>query len=224
MMELQQFQLVDEPTSQQGINTFIPPGLEQLVSLDQISIKQKIQRCPFNNMYSIKAPTGEKCLDAIEDSDYFSRTCLGRSRPFNMRIRDLHDKHVAHVSRDFRWGLQKLDVSCPPGIVVASVNHELSWTASKYRIANCEGQTILRINGPPPYLCCMCGTVEFKLLTPDESIEIGSISKEWGGIFRENCTNADKFIISFPIDLDVRMKVALIGACFLIDFMFFEHK
>ena len=29
---------------------------------------------------------------------------------------------------------------------------------------------------------------------------------------------------SFPMDLDVRMKATLIGAMFLIDFMFFEKK
>ena len=28
----------------------------------------------------------------------------------------------------------------------------------------------------------------------------------------------------FPMDLDVRCKATLIGACFLIDYMFFEKK
>ena len=39
---------------------------------------------------------------------------------------------------------------------------------------------------------------------------------------REAFTDADIFGINFPMDLDVRMKAVLLGACFLIDFMFFE--
>ena len=32
------------------------------------------------------------------------------------------------------------------------------------------------------------------------------------------------FAFSFPMDLDVRAKATLLGACFLIDYMFFEKK
>lgn len=37
-------------------------------------------------------------------------------------------------------------------------------------------------------------------------------------------TNADTFGVTFPVDLDVKLKAALIGAVFLIDFMFFEQQ
>jgi len=37
-------------------------------------------------------------------------------------------------------------------------------------------------------------------------------------------TKADNFAVSFPIDLDVRMKAVLLGTIFLIDFMYFEQK
>ena len=36
-------------------------------------------------------------------------------------------------------------------------------------------------------------------------------------------TDADNFSVSFPIDLDVRMKAVLVMGVFLIDFMFFEE-
>lgn len=53
----------------------------------------------------------------------------------------------------------------------------------------------------------------------DETIstdEIGRISKKWGGLAREMLTDADNFGISFPVDLDVRLKAVLLGALFLI--------
>ncbi len=64
----------------------------------------------------------------------------------------------------------------------------------------------------------------FQVLSPDGSCEVGKISKQWTGLAREVFTDADNFGISFPMDLDVRMKAVLIGAMFLIDFMFFEKK
>lgn len=40
--------------------------------------------------------------------------------------------------------------------------------------------------------------------------EVGKISKQWSGLAREMFTDADFFGISFPMDLDVRMKGNLI--------------
>jgi len=45
---------------------------------------------------------------------------------------------------------------------------------------------------------------------------VGKISKQWSGLAREIFTDADFFGISFPLDLDVRMKAVLLGATFLI--------
>ena len=45
---------------------------------------------------------------------------------------------------------------------------------------------------------------------------MGKISKQWSGLLREAFTDADYFGITFPMDLDVKMKAVMIGACFLI--------
>lgn len=46
--------------------------------------------------------------------------------------------------------------------------------------------------------------------------KVGKISKQWSGFAREVFTDADFFGITFPLDLDVRMKAVLLGATFLI--------
>ena len=53
--------------------------------------------------------------------------------------------------------------------------------------------------------------------------QIGKISKQWTGLAREAFTDTDNFGVSFPVDLPVKQKAVLIGAVFLIDFMFFEQ-
>lgn len=55
-----------------------------------------------------------------------------------------------------------------------------------------------------------------QIVTMDEVSKIGKISKQWTGLLREAFTDSDNFGIQFPMDLDVRMKAVMIGACFLI--------
>lgn len=55
-----------------------------------------------------------------------------------------------------------------------------------------------------------------QILTMDETSKIGKISKQWTGLLREAFTDSDNFGIQFPMDLDVKMKAVMIGACFLI--------
>lgn len=50
----------------------------------------------------------------------------------------------------------------------------------------------------------------------DESSVIGRISKQWTGFEAEAFTDADNFSLQFPMDLDVKIKAVLLGACFLI--------
>lgn len=53
-------------------------------------------------------------------------------------------------------------------------------------------------------------------MTTIDGAEVGKITKQWSGLAREMFTDADHFGISFPMDLDVKVKATLLGACFLI--------
>lgn len=50
----------------------------------------------------------------------------------------------------------------------------------------------------------------------DETAAVGRINKQWTGYLQEAFTDADNFGIKFPLDLDVKIKAVLLGACFLI--------
>ena len=53
-------------------------------------------------------------------------------------------------------------------------------------------------------------------MSRDGRLEVGKISKQWTGFIREAFTDADNFGVNFPMDLDVKMKAVMLGACFLI--------
>ncbi|XP_066877813.1 phospholipid scramblase 3 isoform X6 [Kogia breviceps] len=93
----------------------------------------------------------------------------------------------------------------------------------RFSIQDADRQTVLRVVGP--CWTCGCGTdTNFEVKIPDESRSVGRISKQWGGLLREALTDADDFGLQFPLDLDVRVKAVLLGATFLIDYMFFEKR
>ena len=102
-----------------------------------------------------------------------------------------------------------------------SRNFYRSLLAPQYSILDGQGNVVLTVEGP---ICTysICGDVEFEVFSPDGENKVGKISKQWSGLLREAFTDSDIFGISFPMDLDVRIKAVLLACCFLIDFMYFE--
>ncbi|KAK8729745.1 hypothetical protein OTU49_008295 [Cherax quadricarinatus] len=213
-----------------------PPGLEYLTMVDQLLIKQKVELLEaftgFEtcNKYKVQNSLGQQVYFAAEDTDCCTRQCCGPMRPFDMKIMDNAQNEVIHLNRPlacasccFPCCLQSIEVTSPPGNVIGSVRQEWSILAPKYTVRNSSDDVILRIEGP---ICTwsLCGDVEFKVLSADGDVQVGKISKQWTGLVKEAFTDSDNFGITFPQDLDVKMKATLLGAVFLIDFMFFEKQ
>ena len=57
--------------------------------------------------------------------------------------------------------------------------------------------------------------IDYEISSIDGS-QIGKLSKQWSGLLQESFTDADNFGVSFPIDLDVKCKLTLLAAVFLI--------
>merc|ERR1719516_656259 len=229
------------PVAQQMVPLNCPPGLEYLTMIDQLIVKQKLEaleaiagvmglRPRTSNKYKIKNVLGQNVYKAVEDTDCCTRIACGPARPFDMIIKDNADREVIHLNRPLRCStccfpccLQSLEVSSPPGTVIGYVNQLWTCIKPKFEVTDADGNVALIIQGPWCTFSC-AGDVEFKIMTPDGEHEVGRISKQWTGLLKEAFTDMDNFGITFPMDLDVRCKATLIGACFLIDYMFFEKK
>ncbi|XP_047242477.1 phospholipid scramblase 2-like isoform X1 [Girardinichthys multiradiatus] len=212
----------------------VPPGLEYLTQIDQILIHQKVELLEAfigfetNNQYEIKNSLGQKIYKAKEKNDCCTRNCCGSLRSFDMKIIDNLDREVIRLIRPFRCVscccpccLQEMEVQAPPGTTVGFVKQDWHPFLPKFSIQGADGQTLLRLEGPC-FACNCCGDVNFELKGKDGDQSIGRISKQWSGLLKEVFTDTDNFGIQFPMDLDVKIKAVLMGACFLIDFMFFE--
>lgn len=212
------------------------PGLEYLAMVDQLLVQQKVELIEAitgfetNNKFNVKNAIGQKVYWAAEHNDCCTRNCCGPLRRFKMRVFDAYQNEVMHLRRPaacdscfFPCCLQSIEVSAPPGQYIGSVEQKWSMCYPHFVIKNVHGDTVLRIKGP---FCTysICGNdVEFKILSLDGT-EIGKISKQWSGLARELFTDADFFGISFPMDLSIDIKAIMLGACFLIDAMFFDKS
>ncbi|XP_069830334.1 phospholipid scramblase 1-like [Dendropsophus ebraccatus] len=213
-----------------------PPGVEYLCQIDQLIIRQKTELLEVftgfetNNKYEITNSMGQKVYYAAEETSFCNRFFCGSARSFVIVITDNRGNEVMRLLRPLRCScclapccLQRLEVQAPPGIPIGYVIQTWHPFLPKFTIQNERHENVLRIIGP--FLTCSCcSDVNFMVKSVDEIYEVGRISKQWAGFVNEMCTDADIFGIQFPMNLDVKMKAVMLGACFLIDFMFFEYS
>ncbi|OON15218.1 Scramblase, partial [Opisthorchis viverrini] len=171
------------------------------------------------------------------ESNFCARQCCRSQRPYTMHVQDNSGMEVIRVKRPYKcyccWEClscseccqDELQVEAPIGQLVGYVKQIQDGCNIRYAIKDSTGKQVLRIHGPS-YCHCACfgEDINFKVMSADGNTEVGRITKQWSNIVQEMFTDADNFGIAFPMDLDVRIKATLIGAVFLIDFMFFEDN
>ncbi|KAM7133492.1 phospholipid scramblase 4 [Molossus nigricans] len=214
-----------------------PPGLEYLTQLDNIHVLQHFEplemmtRFEANNKYDIKNNLGQMIYVVNEDTDDFTRNAYRTLRPFVLRVTDAMGREIMTMQRPFRCTCccfccpstrQELEVQCPPGVTMGFVMDHWNLCRAVYSIQNEKRETVLRIRGPCSTYGCGSDSV-FEVKSLDGVSSIGSIVRKWNGLMSA-MGDADHFDISFPLDLDVRMKAMIFGACFLLDFMYFERS
>ncbi|XP_065287632.1 phospholipid scramblase 2-like isoform X2 [Dermacentor albipictus] len=208
------------------------PGLEYLACLDQIIIRQLLQvgfSCERRNRYVATNSMGQIIYNMAEYSERCARFHYGQVRSFEMDVLDYRNAVVMHFVRPLRCMRpccgcrgQEMEVQAPPGNVIAMIRHESSMCDTKFSVNDRNSRSVLDIVGPACQTGVACGgIVEFKVLSTN-GVVIGKITKLWGGALKEVFTTADNYAVTFPLDLDVHIKGALIAATILIDYMFFE--
>nr|CAG4712623.1 unnamed protein product [Naegleria fowleri] len=198
--------------------------------LDQIfapnhkaKVKQRIE--PFElltgfeteNRYDIYFENGYEAV-ALEESDCCARQYCGPRRPFKMHIAlKGNGQEFITLDRPFCWMFHEVNVfETATNTALGKVELRCSFFSRELNIFDASGAKIYDIVSP----CCECWTFYIE----KNGQRVGEIRKKWSGFLKEAFTDADNFGIEFPISSTTKEKAILLGALFLIDFLYFEES
>ena len=186
--------------------------------------------CEQANSYQLLSMGTGLSMYAQESSDWCSRCCCGPCRSFDMDLLDHLGNSMIRIERPLRCiaccfpcCLQKLSVYAE-GRYIGSINQRWFIVYPAFNIRDHSDNKIYKIEGPLCKIACCGGDVTFKVMDPSGNNQLGEITKKWSGILREGFTDADNFIAVFPQNAPLNHKILILGAVFLIDFMYFEQS
>ena len=179
------------------------------------------------NKYCVVNVRGERVFYVVEDSTKCARCCWEpSSRPCKLEVFDNSRKEILRMVLPCRCHSgccfccpQEMEVYSGDTLLGTVTENWSSWRTS-FSVRDAPRETVLTIKGP---WCESSSNLEFQVRPADGEHKVGDIKKQWSGLGTELFTNADHFGINFPLDLDVKMKALLLGACLLIDLMYVKE-
>ncbi len=205
----------------------VPPGLEFLLPLNQIIVKE-VRKGIFSTIYSAKEydifdAWGHRIYSASETSH--DGCCnSGKHRNWNIEIFNCMGKPVISGVRTGGGCCeynQVLVTSKPSGRNLGDVSEIPGMFGTSWNILNGSGAPVLLLDAP----LFTGGLFErefplYYLSEPEPRKEHGIITKKFTGFFARE----DVFGVRLPVSLDVKLKAVLIYATFLIDFQFYQDR
>uniref|UniRef100_A0A8C1BK71 Phospholipid scramblase n=2 Tax=Cyprinus carpio carpio TaxID=630221 RepID=A0A8C1BK71_CYPCA len=210
-----------------------PSHLETLTRMDQLFVykertrEDSLAEVCFGikpaNRYFVMDCMGNKVFSVLEDSESCDRQFYGVGRLFTMNVTDHSNQEVIIMVHPAvcTFCSHELEVQSPPGTTIGYVRQNWHVCLPKFTLENERGEPAIKIVGP--CVGCTCCTDEnFELVSLNEA----AIDRSFGKITKPfSCcgSNAD-FVIRFPSNMDVKMKATALGACILIDTMYFSWE
>ncbi|XP_060571064.1 phospholipid scramblase 1-like isoform X2 [Ruditapes philippinarum] len=215
-----------------------PRGLEYLNQLNKLFIHQEIDNSPGGMYdesaywYKIMNANGQQVFTAIEDPSNTSGTCvcLPGQRGYNVRIKDNINNEVMRVTRDPICcsccpclGCEHVvKIEAPVGQVIGYFKSQKGCGSITFTISDAGDQVVFIIKFPACATSSYQQAQEYQVLARDGITQLARFTKHWGKI--EDSIRLKKFSLTFPMDLDERMKAVLLGTIFAIIYFCIDEK
>ncbi|XP_062386440.1 phospholipid scramblase 1-like isoform X2 [Sardina pilchardus] len=204
-----------------------PPGLLSLNQFTHLSVHKEEQsecdcytKCvggPIIYSYVVRDHTGRKMFSVREYEDCCQQQCCGLERSFTLRFTDITGCEAITLRRlsACNFGSVELMVHSGPGSPIGYAVWSsccLFKISSQLSIQNERRETVLKMAGETCMSMKCCGSrIHFQVSSLDGTI-IGDISTYGSKL---------QYDIQLPLDLDVKLKAVILGACVSIDIMLF---
>ncbi|XP_072006203.1 phospholipid scramblase 1-like isoform X2 [Engystomops pustulosus] len=196
-----------------------PPGLQDLIPISQFYINQTCNST-FQSYctYDLFGPSGELLYRATEN-----RECCGPRMDISVQNVQGYNVLRLFIPSDFCSWETKLQVTDSSGNLLGYIEKNWTFSAASFNILNPSHEICLKVKGPGWGEGFMSDRV-FRVLSADKSFLVGHITRVWRGMRKEMFSIKDKFVIEFPLDLDVTMKAMVIACNLFIDLLQHEEE
>jgi hypothetical protein len=214
----------------------VTPSMLLLAFVDRLFIQEEEEELEvfegFEDKvkYSVKNSIGQRLYFSVGDAEFGKRNVSGGLKAFNVRVFDFTLTEVIRLHRPATCNplccpctLHAFEVSSPPDTHIGTIEQEMNFSGPVFSVRDGKGKNIFRIKGPFGSLLRRTQG-EFVIMSPAGGGEVGKIK----GIAKDDSTlpedgfprNADISGVTFPMELDVQMKALMLGALFLIDYVY----
>ncbi|MCO4795537.1 MAG: hypothetical protein KC493_17590 [Bacteriovoracaceae bacterium] len=193
---------------------------------NQLLIQQKkewteiITNFETRNKYQILSTQGVELGFMAEQGSGFgamlSRWFLRTHRPMKVMVWGADREELMQLERPFFWFFSDLTVRDPQGNILGHVYRKFGILHKKYDLATDTDKIFARVVSPIWRLWTF-------FIKDNTEREIGTISKNWGGLLKEMFTDADRFQVSFG-NQNWREKAVIFASAISIDMDFFDDN
>lgn len=192
--------ITSQPPIQENSSAFIyPSGLENLLHIHEVLVQQKL--CSYHTFH-VKTIDGDKIFRAVKNNDCCTSNCCED----DIKIMNTQNQEVIHLNQQWNGCCcckkPEMLVTIPHIGYVGKVVLKGFCFDENFDVETSAGDVMFKIKRFRWF------SFKFQVLTLD-GVEIGQIKRKFP------CCGRYYYIISFPIDLDIRYKALLLGAGFL---------
>ncbi|XP_032678312.1 phospholipid scramblase 1-like isoform X2 [Odontomachus brunneus] len=196
-------------------------GVEQLEIQQVIDLSTLLGRTDRGNQYRVKVPRAETLFLAMEARHETTSRLCGWYKGFVLNVLDQCGETAFVIRKDPSWmhvpgSRQRITVESAN--LIGSVEENFSVIGPKFTVYDASKTPLCKIYGPNICGCCMYKEALFQVVSMDETHQLASLIHHWDHL------NVDYILqLTFPIDTDVKLKSLLLGASFLLEYLYFHR-
>ncbi|XP_018059850.1 PREDICTED: phospholipid scramblase 1-like [Atta colombica] len=196
-------------------------GVEQLEIQQVIDLSTLLGRLDKGIQYRVKVPRAETLFLAMESRiETESRLC-GWYKGFVLNVLDQCGETAFIIRKDpslLHVPCSRQRITVESANLIGSVEKNFSPIGPSFTIYNAVQEPLCNIYGPFTCDCCMFKEAQFQIVSLDGSRQVASLIHQWDHFAVDYI-----LLLTFPVDTDVRLKSLLLGASFLIEYLYFHR-
>ncbi|XP_029672713.1 phospholipid scramblase 1-like isoform X1 [Formica exsecta] len=196
-------------------------GVEQLEIQQVIDLSTLLGRMERGTQYRVKVPRAETLFLAMESKTETESRMCGWYKGFVLNVLDQCGETAFVMRKDPSWmhvpgSRQKITVESAN--LIGSVEENFSLMGPNFTVYDAFKEPLCNIYGPNICGCCMYKEAQFQIISLDGSRQVASLIHQWDHLSVDYI-----LLLTFPVDTDVKLKSLLLGASFLIEYLYFQR-